>query len=187
MERKSILGRLMPINFYTYLHILSLSDFFQEYKPLSRAQTYACKATPSVVQKDQSKDALTCALEGYNNGNHILYDVTKDRNHHVLKLWNVIGDRCEPKPEKCHCKTMLQKVLELNPQVDRIDGYMKADPFIAGCKCYLGVAARAGFRFVEDCDPKSEGRIEFTPDDYGKICEDLQKDKCRKMAKIYKI
>ena len=82
---------------------------------------------------------------------------------------------------------MLQKVLELNPQVDRIDGYMKADPFIAGCKCYLGVAARAGFRFVEDCDPKSEGRIEFTKNDYGKICEDLENCKRKGMAKIYKI
>jgi len=158
-----------------------------ESEALSRAQTYSCKATPSVVKKDQSKEALTCALEGFNNGNHILYEVTKDGNHDVLTLWNVIGDRCEPKPEKCHCKTMLQKVLESNPQVDRIDGYMKADPFIAGCRCYLGVAARAGFKFVEDCDPKSKGRIEFTIDEYGKTCEAMQKFKCRTMAKIYKI
>ena len=82
---------------------------------------------------------------------------------------------------------MLQKVLESNPQVDRIDGYMKADPFIAGCRCYLGAAARAGFRFVEDCDPKCKERFEFTTDDYGKICENLHKLKSRGMAKIYKI
>ena len=82
---------------------------------------------------------------------------------------------------------MLEKVLELNPQTDRIDGYMKAKPFIAGCKCYLGAAARAGFRFVEDCDDASAGRIEFTKNDYGQICESLEKaGKCEGKTKIYK-
>ena len=131
---------------------------------------------------------MTCALEErINFGNHILYEITKDGNHHVVTVWNVVGDRCEPKPEKCHCKTLLQKLLELNPQVDRIDGYMKADPFIAGCKCYLGVAARAGFRFVEDVEDASAGRMEFTTNDYGQICETLEKaGKWKAMARIYK-
>ena len=82
---------------------------------------------------------------------------------------------------------MFQKVLELNPKVDRIDGYMKADPFLAGCRCYLGVAARAGFRFVEDVEDASAGRMEFTKNDYGQICETLEKaGKWKAMARIYK-
>ena len=130
---------------------------------------------------------MTCALEGYINGNHILYDITKDKNHHVLTLWNVVGDRCKPKPEKCHCKTLLQELLELNPNVNRIDGYMKANPWLFGCRCYLGEAARAGFKFIEDCDDASKERLEFTTDNYRQICEELQKIKVRGNVKIYKI
>ena len=114
-----------------------------------------------------------------------MYGVYKDGNSHVLKIETLIANLCEPKPEKCHCKTLLEKVLELNPQTDRIDGYMKANPWLFGCRCYLGEAARAGFKFIEDCE--NGERLEFTKNNYGKICEDLQKIKCRGNVKIYKI
>ena len=136
---------------------------------------------------------MTCALgEKANFGNHILYDVAKDGNGNgkdVVTVFNVVGDRCEPKPEKCHCKTLFQEVLDLNPQVDRIDGYMKAEPFMLGCRCYLGVAARQQepFRFVEDCEDASAGRLEFTKNDYVQICERLERaGKCKAMVKITK-
>ena len=166
----------------------------KESKALSRAKTHACKSTPSIVPKThvlKTVDVLTCALEDpdWRDGNHIVYGITKD-SHHVLKLYKEISHHCGPKPEKCHCKDMLQKVLELNPQVDRIDSDMKVNPFLAGCRCYLGVAARAGFRFIEDCDLASEGpegRIKFTTNDYEKICETLPKSKCKGLTKIYKI
>ena len=130
---------------------------------------------------------MTCAASDLDKrkGNHIEYAVNKERNENVLEIGMVVGDLCRPKPEQCHCKTLLQRVLELNPEVDRIDIRIDADPFMAGCKCYLGVAARAGFKFVQDCEPA--GRIEFTTNDYGKVCETLQKFKCEGMAKIYKI
>ena len=130
---------------------------------------------------------MTCAANDLDKrkGNHIEYAVNKDRNENVLEIGMVVGDLCRPKPEQCHCKTLLQRLLELNPQVDRIDIRIDANPFMAGCKCYLGVAARAGFKFVEDCEPA--GRIEFTTNDYEKICETLPKSKCKGLTKIYKI
>ena len=176
---------------YVYLCTLSYSDNFQDSEALSRAETFACKSEPSIVPfpSKPNTNVLTCSLEDkkWSNGNHIMYGVYKDGNSHVLKIETLIANLCEPKPEKCHCKTLVEKVLELNIQTDRIDGYMKADPFIAGCNCYLGAAARAGFRFVEDCDDASAGRIEFTKNDYGQICESLEKaGKCEGKTKIYK-
>ena len=130
---------------------------------------------------------MTCAANDLDKrkGNHIEYAVNKDRNENVLEIEMAVGDLCRPKPEQCHCKTLLQRVLELNLQVDRIDIRIDADPFMAGCKCYLGVAARAGFKLVEDCE--TTGRMEFTTNDYGKVCETLQKVWTGGMAKIYKI
>lgn len=61
---------------------------------------------------------------------------------------------------------------------------MKANTWMFGCRCYLGEAARAGFKFIEDCE--TEKRLEFTTNNYGKICEDLKKLNAGEMLKSTK-
>ena len=127
---------------------------------------------------------MTCALEGYINGNHILYDITKDKDYHVLTLWNVVGDRCEPKPEKCHCKTLLQELLELNPKVNRIDGYMKANPWLFGCRCYwekLQELDSNSLRIVRMGNDWSLQKI--TTGKFAKICKKLNAGEMLKSTK----
>ena len=68
---------------------------------------------------------------------------------------------------------MLDKVLERNPEVNRIDGYFSASYFMKGCRCYLEAAARAGFKFIENSRGAFSGRIEFTKDNYVIVCDSL--------------
>ena len=77
-------------------------------------------------------------------------------------------------------------VLERHPEVNRIDGYFNANPFMKGCRCYLGQAAKAGFRFIEDDDIESTKSIEFTKENYVEVCETLQKPFVKDMLKFIK-
>ena len=142
----------------------------------------------SINQNHQST-ALTCALDeaDFCDGNHIQYTTGRDSTHHFLSLDNVEGEKCKPKPELCHCKTLLEKVLERvleeNPETNRIDGHFAARPFMAGCRCYLGVAAKVGFKFVESV---TTGRIDFNEDNYVEVCKRLKKDNFWGVAEILK-
>ena len=55
-----------------------------------------------------------------------------------------------------------------------------------GCRCYLGAAARANFKFVElsNTIEKCYGTKEITkeegPNNYVKVCEYYKKNKCYK-------
>ena len=51
---------------------------------------------------------------------------------------------------------------------------------------YLGQAALAGFKFIEDDDIESTERIAFTKDDSVQVCKKLQKKIRERYAKIYK-
>ena len=139
---------------------------------------FPCKPKATKRQLDEDTFALSCALDNkdWDNGNHLVYTVGTETGSgkDYLELRLVNGELCEPKPKDCNCKTMLAEVLEANPTVNWINGYFNANPFIAGCRCYLGVAANKGFRFVETI-AVSEGRFEFTKSDYVQICEDLEK------------
>ena len=102
----------------------------------------------------------------------------------------ILGEYCKPKPEACHCKTMLDKLLALNPNIDRIEGRFLPDHFMKGCRCYLGSAARAGFKFVElgGMKEQCQGKIEFDEHDYVETCEEFEKKKCAgEKGKITKI
>ena len=80
----------------------------------------------------------------------------------------------------------MEKLLKENPQSDRIDGHFAADPFMAGCKCFLGPAADAGFNAVESRMIK--GKIQkFNKQSVVKVCENFQKKKIFGNAKILKI
>ena len=160
--------------------------------PLKR--TYECR--PQAVNvtlgiEDFTKFALTCSLREsfYAQGNRILYNIRNDGNYHLrLELEEVAANCCEPKPEQCHCNTLLRRVLQEDLKVDRIDGYFTADPFMAACRCYLGVAAEFGFKWIDDCKDVNSKRIEFTLFNYVQVCEKLEKQKCmHKDARLYKI
>ena len=79
---------------------------------------------------------------------------------------------------------MLDRVLELNPEVDRIDGNFCARPFMKGCRCYLGAAAQVGFKSIQS--EVKECEYEFTSENYIKVCKKLKKKKCFGEAKIVK-
>ena len=70
---------------------------------------------------------------------------------------------------------MLKRLLKRHPEVNRIDGYFNANPFMAGCRCYLGQAADAGFKFIEDVAVGPTLRIPFTKESYVDVCEKLEK------------
>ena len=78
---------------------------------------------------------------------------------------------------------MLDKVLKLNPEVDRIDGHFIANPFMAGCRCYLRAAAKVGFKYVQT---RLGCEAEFTSENYVDVCNDLLKKKCAGSAKLFK-
>jgi len=129
------------------------------------------EATPTNYQTN----VLTCALDGadFCDGNHIQYTKGRDATHHFLRLDNVDAESCEPKPEGCHCITMLAQVLANNREATRIDGHFAAKPFMAGCQCFLGTAAIAGFQFLKL--GRANGRIQFTKENFVRTCEALEK------------
>ena len=71
-------------------------------------------------------------------------------------------------------------MLQQNRDIDKITGYFDAHPMIAGCKCYLGSAAGAGFKYIQLQSKKeicNEKKL-FNVQTYGEICEWYQKHKC---------
>jgi len=191
LEMKSIEARYVLIEVVQEQAILGQSRKL-EICPFGR--TYECR--PQAVNiplghEPFDKFVLTCSLNeiAYAQGNRILYNIRNDGNYHLrLELEEVAGVCCEPKPEQCHCNALLRRILEENPNIERIDGQFMADPFMAGCRCYLGVAADFEFKWVEDCDEVNSERMEFTRTNYVQVCEKLKKRKCKgKNARLYKI
>ena len=74
---------------------------------------------------------------------------------------------------------MLEFVLGMNRHIDQINGFFTADPFIQGCRCYLGRAAKEEFNVVEISKKNMDlvGKFEFTKNNYATICENLEKKK----------
>ena len=64
--------------------------------------------------------------------------------------------------------------------VNKITGTFAASPWQAGCKCYLGAAARAGFKYVKLASRKEicQNKREFNTEDYGTICALYGEQKC---------
>ena len=160
-------------------------------------RSYECKPEATAVSLGITQSVMSCALRArfpngapghYKEGNYIIYDIENDGSHHRLEIQEVVADCCEPKPRQCHCNTLLRRVLQEDLKVDRIDGYFTADPFMAACRCYLGVAAEFGFKWIDDCKDVNSKRIEFTLFNYVQVCEKLEKQKCmHKDARLYKI
>ena len=149
---------------------------------------------PQIVPNPTRPDLFhyTCAIKQPDNdcwkydGNFIRYQLLDGEK--TLKLVNINAEYCVPKPPGCHCNTMLSNLLPKLQKIDKIVGYFSANPFLAGCKCYLGSAAKANFKFLQmtkvlpNAPKECSRKISFDAKDYGKICEGLKKEaeKCWK-------
>ena len=130
--------------------------------------------------------AISCSKDedNFRKGNYILYEVRNEGNQEILELNSINAEICKPKPKKCHCKTMLDKLLNRYKNVDRIDGAFIGNSFIQTCRCFLGSAAWFGFQFVEFSAVGCSGKKEFSRIDYVSICEAMEKKRveCEKMG-----
>ena len=143
-----------------------------------------CNSRPSDGKYGMKPNVFitTCSAERNKDdwekqGNYIEFELEDDKKTMVLK--DVDATICKPKPLGCHCSTLLGNLLPKYPEIMKIQGYFAANPFEAGCKCYLGQASKLDFRYVQiffekkECKPS--GKIPFDEKDYGKVCEDLKK------------
>ena len=123
---------------------------------------------------------LSCAKDGKDPcyGNFIDYSLSS--NEATLDLRMVNAEYCRPKPAECHCKTMLKTLLDRYLDLNQIEGTFTAVHFMKGCRCYLGTAARANFKFVQ-MNTKIEGcneKTEFNDKTYVEICDNFKKNNC---------
>ena len=109
-----------------------------------------------------------------------------------MSLDGVCMTNCgEPRPKQCHCSTMLDKVLDRHTNVNEITGTFASANFIGGCRCYLGAAARAEFKFVQMDEPgflrrceerKEISKNKLSPNYYVKVCDTLFRQGCEDKA-----
>ena len=116
-------------------------------------------------------------------GNFIMFEIIQDgRLNTLLKVKLVATSYCRPQLEQCRCNSLLQSLLTLETSVNKITGSFVAQPYIAGCECYLGAAARQGFRFLKMKDAANRKECketrEFTLGDFPEMCKTLQSFNC---------
>merc|ERR1711951_162100 len=123
------------------------------------------------------KKGLANKPDNEETGNYVQAVFDKSKNN--LKVIVVAAYICDPKPDGCNCKTLLGKVVESHKTASKMSLLFAAPPAMAGCKCYLGTAARNGFKSVEvkKCEEKA---IDFDENNYAKKCEALigRADRC---------
>ena len=87
---------------------------------------------------------------------------------------------CTPRPSACSCSSLIETELKKHPSVNTIRGVFSANPPLAGCKCYLGAAARAGFTSVtlESKKEACQGTKQINKNNYRDICEAYAKHNC---------
>jgi len=117
-------------------------------------------------------------------GNFISYEITANS----MSLDGVCMTNCgEPRPKQCHCSPILDKVLARHTNVNEITGNFAAANYVGGCRCYLGAAARADFKFVQMDEPgflrRCEERKEISANKlssnyYVKVCDTLFRQGC---------
>jgi len=123
------------------------------------------------------------------NGNYVRATLWTDKKN--LNIGFVLGTKCEPKPDGCNCKTLLEKVVSKYKTVERIILKFMANPPIHGCNCYLGTAARNGFKSldIENChdDDIDFDIIDFDKKNYSAKCKALieRDDECWRSSTWY--
>lgn len=120
--------------------------------------------------------------EWENEGNYIRFDFIPGERTPTLQLNMVYTRYCTPALDKCRCKSLLESLLDKRPEINRIIGKFLAKPAIAGCKCYLGAAARKGFKYLKMYgkgeNKRCQGKRRVTVKHYDKICNKIVLNKC---------
>ena len=119
-------------------------------------------------------------------GNFIWFTKTQSGRWNTLEILDVDTTYCKPQPEQCRCKSLLESLLALEPTINRITGSFLAEPYIKGCKCYLGAAVRKGFKFlkIENISRDCDGIRELTVGNYENKCIELLGFSCYGGAEI---
>ena len=154
-------------------------------------KTGTCSPKPSPRKSDRRHLVWSCAenaKDAEEEGNNIQYFINNKGTK--LSIEMVDAEYCNPKPKECGCSTMLKSLLDKTPNVQHIEGYFVAKPFIKVCRCYLGAAARKGFDTVEftsesskdECNAKLEFNnkepIEGNDKHYANFCKNYENLKC---------
>jgi len=139
-------------------------------------KTFTCNTESEFDSLATGASAISCSKDedDFRKGNYIIYEVRNEGNQEILELNSINAEICKPKPKKCHCKTMLDKLLNRYKNVDRIDGIFFGNSFIQTCKCFLGSAAYFGFHFIEFSARSCTGKNEFSKTNYGSICDTME-------------
>ena len=97
-----------------------------------------------------------------------------------LDLEDVWTEYCKPKHPKCGCKSLLDTILTDYTKLDTILLTFAAHPIIAGCRCYLGAAARKGFKYVTVKSGRSEcdGEKPLNKNNYVVLCNYYKEHNC---------
>ena len=176
-------------------YFLDSSRVLPTFKCLSSSQ-YKCSPDLKYTEDGAGGWVVQCPNTEDRNemGNFISYKITGPE----MSLDNVCMTNCgEPRPKACHCNTMLDKLLARNTNVNEITGLFVARNHIEACRCYLGAAARANFKFVQMDEPGFLKRCEekkeisanrLSPNYYVKVCDTLFKQGCEdKGGRITKV
>ena len=122
------------------------------------------------------------------SGNFIHFRTEQTDRWNTMDVMMVQAESCKPKPEQCRCKSLLGSLLVLEPTVNRITGFVFTKPVIKGCRCYLGAAARKGFKFVKLHNDLEEctGVKKLSVGNYASMCKTFKKKKCYGRGEITK-
>jgi len=149
-------------------------------------KTFACNSDSEIYSLASQGNVISCSkdIDDHCKGNYIEYELKREGDQDILELESINAEMCKPKPMKCHCGVMLDKLLKRYDNVDRIDGAFMGNSFIQICRCVLNSAAWFGFEFVEFSAVGCSGKKEFSKTDYVEVCEAMEKKrlKCEKVG-----
>ena len=79
-----------------------------------------------------SKRQVCSTLVDMASGNYVKAGF--DRSEKILDIKFVKGNKCDPKPDDCNCKSLLDRVVKKFPTASKITLAFVATPAIAGCR-----------------------------------------------------
>jgi len=110
----------------------------------------------------------------WNTGNYVRALVKNSNSRNAKLVIKVVRtDKCIRNSTECSCKTLLDRVISSFRTVAKIEiNQFIANPKLAGCRCYLGNAARYGFKSVElkNCS-KKDRVVKFDENNYVTQCK----------------
>ena len=173
-----------------YIHILAKGNDKERVE-----STGECSG--DIIRKERENEELsiwTCPPKGADSnapfsrkrGNFIIFTKKQTVRWNTLRVDFVKTNYCKPQLEQCRCKSLLGSLLALDSTINQITGSFRSLPYMAGCKCYLGAAARQGFKFlkIENISRDCDGTREFTVKNYEDKCIELLGFSCYGGAEI---